>query len=87
MFQGLRADIDGLVTFISFSVNLTHVTLTVVWARPRSSLYVQTVSYATARHVLSRRLKGHSTGQTTGIGGHMSARFIPTVERESIDLV
>ncbi|KAH9901111.1 hypothetical protein C8Q73DRAFT_742765 [Cubamyces lactineus] len=30
---------------------------------------------------------GHATGQTTGIGGHMSARFIPTVERESIDLV
>ncbi|TBU28918.1 hypothetical protein BD311DRAFT_721461 [Dichomitus squalens] len=30
---------------------------------------------------------GHSTGQTTGLGGHMSARFIPTVERESIDLV
>jgi len=30
---------------------------------------------------------GHSTRQTTGLGGHMSARFIPTVERESIDLV
>ncbi|KAI0747853.1 hypothetical protein C8Q80DRAFT_1168786 [Daedaleopsis nitida] len=30
---------------------------------------------------------GHSTGQSTGLGGHMSARFIPTVERESIDLV
>ncbi|EKM56817.1 uncharacterized protein PHACADRAFT_141759 [Phanerochaete carnosa HHB-10118-sp] len=30
---------------------------------------------------------GHSTGQTTGIGGHMSARFIPTVERESIDFM
>ncbi|KAF8497439.1 hypothetical protein F5888DRAFT_1634399 [Russula emetica] len=30
---------------------------------------------------------GHSTGQRTGIGGHMAARFIPTVERESIDLV
>lgn len=30
---------------------------------------------------------GHSTGQTTGIGGHMATRFIPTVERESIDLV
>ena len=31
--------------------------------------------------------QGHATGQTTGIGGHMAARFIPTVERESIDLV
>ncbi|KAF8513724.1 hypothetical protein BU17DRAFT_95084 [Hysterangium stoloniferum] len=31
--------------------------------------------------------RGHATAQTTGIGGHMSARFIPTVERESIDLV
>ncbi len=31
--------------------------------------------------------QGHATGQTTGLGGHMSARFIPTVERESIDLV
>ncbi|KAG5646295.1 hypothetical protein DXG03_003892 [Asterophora parasitica] len=30
---------------------------------------------------------GHATGQTTGLGGHMSARFIPTVERESIDLM
>ncbi|KAI0046331.1 hypothetical protein FA95DRAFT_1398210 [Auriscalpium vulgare] len=30
---------------------------------------------------------GHSTGQTTGIGGHLATRFIPTVERESIDLV
>ncbi|KZW00398.1 hypothetical protein EXIGLDRAFT_639482 [Exidia glandulosa HHB12029] len=29
---------------------------------------------------------GHATGQTTGLGGHVSARFIPTVERESIDL-
>ncbi|OCH90810.1 hypothetical protein OBBRIDRAFT_834709 [Obba rivulosa] len=29
---------------------------------------------------------GHATGQTTGLGGHMAARFIPTVERESIDL-
>ncbi|THH29159.1 hypothetical protein EUX98_g5023 [Antrodiella citrinella] len=30
---------------------------------------------------------GHTTGQTTGIGGHIAARFIPTVERESVDLV
>ncbi|OBZ66504.1 hypothetical protein A0H81_13686 [Grifola frondosa] len=30
---------------------------------------------------------GHSTRQATGLGGHMSGRFIPTVERESIDLV
>ncbi|KAF8581823.1 hypothetical protein K439DRAFT_1513339 [Ramaria rubella] len=30
---------------------------------------------------------GHATGQTTGLGGHISGRFIPTVERESIDLV
>jgi hypothetical protein len=30
---------------------------------------------------------GQPTSQTTGIGGHLSARFIPTVERESIDLV
>ncbi|TFK33184.1 hypothetical protein BDQ12DRAFT_738942, partial [Crucibulum laeve] len=30
---------------------------------------------------------GHSTSQTTGIGGHMhSTRFISTVDRESIDL-
>ena len=31
--------------------------------------------------------QGHATAQTTGLGGHMAARFIPTVERESIDLV
>ncbi|KAI9454957.1 hypothetical protein HD554DRAFT_2149343 [Boletus coccyginus] len=30
---------------------------------------------------------GHATAQTTGIGGHMASYFIPTVERESIDLV
>jgi hypothetical protein len=30
---------------------------------------------------------GQATGQTTGMGGHLAARFIPTVERESIDLV
>ncbi|KII91548.1 hypothetical protein PLICRDRAFT_512049 [Plicaturopsis crispa FD-325 SS-3] len=30
---------------------------------------------------------GHATAQTTGLGGHMAARFIPTVERENIDLV
>ncbi|KAI0077558.1 hypothetical protein K474DRAFT_1750473 [Panus rudis PR-1116 ss-1] len=30
---------------------------------------------------------GHTTGQTTGLGGHLSGRFIPTVERESVDLV
>ncbi|KAG7090828.1 hypothetical protein E1B28_009910 [Marasmius oreades] len=30
---------------------------------------------------------GHATAQTTGLGGHMSSRFIPTVERESIDLM
>ncbi|KAH8828511.1 hypothetical protein DL96DRAFT_1603553 [Flagelloscypha sp. PMI_526] len=29
---------------------------------------------------------GHATAQTTGIGGNMSARFIPTVEREQLDL-
>ena len=31
--------------------------------------------------------QGHATSQTTGIAGHMAARFIPTVERESIDLM
>ncbi|KAK7057384.1 hypothetical protein R3P38DRAFT_2840641 [Favolaschia claudopus] len=30
---------------------------------------------------------GHATAQTTGLGGHMAARFIPTVERESVDLM
>ncbi|KAI6094846.1 hypothetical protein F5141DRAFT_1295920 [Pisolithus sp. B1] len=29
---------------------------------------------------------GHATAQTTGMGGHMASYFIPTVERESIDL-
>lgn len=32
-------------------------------------------------------MQGHATGQTTGIAGHIAARFIPTVERESIDLM
>ncbi|KAG8915696.1 hypothetical protein FRC02_004386, partial [Tulasnella sp. 418] len=30
---------------------------------------------------------GHATSQSTGMGGHVSARFLPTVERESVDLV
>ncbi|KAF9219018.1 hypothetical protein BS17DRAFT_468537 [Gyrodon lividus] len=36
---------------------------------------------------LTRVFIGHATAQTTGIGGHMASHFIPTVERESIDLV
>ncbi|KAH7102661.1 hypothetical protein BKA62DRAFT_97201 [Auriculariales sp. MPI-PUGE-AT-0066] len=28
---------------------------------------------------------GHATSQSTGFGGHLSARFIPTVEREALD--
>ncbi|KAI6008466.1 hypothetical protein EDC04DRAFT_3146424 [Pisolithus marmoratus] len=35
----------------------------------------------------TRLFIGHATAQTTGIGGHMASYFIPTVERESIDLV
>ncbi|KAG8950382.1 hypothetical protein FRC03_012900, partial [Tulasnella sp. 419] len=30
---------------------------------------------------------GHTTSQSTGIGAHVSARFIPTVDRESIDFM
>ncbi|KAF8307878.1 hypothetical protein DL93DRAFT_2064506 [Clavulina sp. PMI_390] len=30
---------------------------------------------------------GHATAQSTGIGGHHASRFIPTVEREALDLV
>ncbi|KAG6369267.1 hypothetical protein JVT61DRAFT_15512 [Boletus reticuloceps] len=37
-----------------------------------------------ARH--TRIFIGHSTTQTTGIAGHMASRFIPTIERELIDL-
>ncbi|KAF8160987.1 hypothetical protein B0H34DRAFT_699011 [Crassisporium funariophilum] len=49
IFQGLRADLDGIGA--------------------------------------ARVFIGHSTAQTTGIGGHMAGRFIPTVERESIDFM
>jgi len=35
----------------------------------------------------SRIFIGHSTAQSTGMGGHHASRFIPTVEREAIDLV
>ncbi|KAI6022005.1 hypothetical protein EDC04DRAFT_2937394 [Pisolithus marmoratus] len=35
----------------------------------------------------TRLFIGHATAQTTGIGGHVASYFIPTVERESIDLV
>lgn len=35
----------------------------------------------------TRVFVGHATTQTTGIGGHMASCFIPTVERECIDLV
>ncbi|KAG6375323.1 hypothetical protein JVT61DRAFT_3551 [Boletus reticuloceps] len=57
VFQGLRADLNGLVDLISIMSIMTDLFL------------------------------GHATGQTTGIGGHMASYFIPTVERESIDLV
>ncbi|KZO98233.1 hypothetical protein CALVIDRAFT_535334 [Calocera viscosa TUFC12733] len=36
---------------------------------------------------LAKVFIGQATAQTTGVAGHMAARFIPTVERESIDLV
>ncbi|EDR11411.1 uncharacterized protein LACBIDRAFT_313549 [Laccaria bicolor S238N-H82] len=49
IFQGLRADIDGVGA--------------------------------------ARVFIGHATAQTTGVGGHVAARFIPTVERESIDFM
>jgi hypothetical protein len=32
-------------------------------------------------------LQGQSTAQTIGIAGHLYGRFIPTVERRSIDLM
>ncbi|KAJ8581652.1 hypothetical protein M405DRAFT_938167 [Rhizopogon salebrosus TDB-379] len=35
---------------------------------------------------MSRVFIGRSTAQTTGIAGHLSGRFIPSVERGSIDL-
>ncbi|KAL0956086.1 hypothetical protein HGRIS_002254 [Hohenbuehelia grisea] len=38
-------------------------------------------------HNSTRIFIGHSTAQTTGLGGHMASRFIPTVERESLDLM
>ncbi|KAG2052673.1 hypothetical protein BDR06DRAFT_1009302 [Suillus hirtellus] len=38
------------------------------------------------REYTSRIFIGQSAAQTTGIGGHMYGRFIPTVERGSIDL-
>lgn len=31
--------------------------------------------------------QGHSTAQSTGVGGHHASRFIPTVEREALNLV
>ncbi|KIM45164.1 hypothetical protein M413DRAFT_428973 [Hebeloma cylindrosporum] len=49
IFQGLRADLDGVGA--------------------------------------ARVFIGHSTAQSTGVGGHVAARFIPTVERESIDFM
>ncbi|KAJ2913257.1 hypothetical protein MD484_g7175, partial [Candolleomyces efflorescens] len=49
IFQGLRADLEGMGS--------------------------------------TRVFIGHSTAQTTGIGGHMASRFIPTVEREAIDFM
>ncbi|EJU01784.1 hypothetical protein DACRYDRAFT_107520 [Dacryopinax primogenitus] len=36
---------------------------------------------------LAKVFIGQPTAQTTGVAGHMAARFIPTVERESVDLV
>jgi len=78
VWRGLRADLDGIGLAKIFIVRLNSKHLFV------SSLET---SKLTGRVSSVRSFQGHATGQTTGIGGHISARFIPTVERESIDLV
>ena len=66
-----------------FGVHTLLLTFAQVWLRP--SVYRQ--SRHNCNGVISHSEQGHATAQTTGLGGHMAARFIPTVERESIDLV
>ncbi|KAH7911608.1 hypothetical protein BJ138DRAFT_1150150 [Hygrophoropsis aurantiaca] len=46
----------------------------------------QGLSFTPHRDYDARIFIGQSTLQTTGIGGHMASRFIPTVERGAIDL-
>jgi len=65
IFQGLRADLEG--------VGATRVFI------------VRRLLMSSSRLLIP--YQGHSTAQTTGIGGHMASRFIPTVERESIDFM
>ena len=52
-----------------------------------AKVFIVSMQERCAEYTHNDILQGHSTAQTTGLGGHMSARFIPTVERESIDLV
>lgn len=83
VFQGLRADLNGFVIFERTTERFTD---------PKPVHYIQGSSLFVYRSFLypvslNGFPQGHSTSQTTGIGGHMASLFIPTVERESIDLV
>jgi hypothetical protein len=85
VFQGLRADLEGYVD--DFRTPRHCANLSLVTALRGCSLYVLLALDLMVHAVLNLSMKGHATGQTTGLGGHLAARFIPTVERESIDLV
>ena len=86
VFQGLRADIDG---YVWTYYNVLRPKLT-CYSMGSAHIFIvggqQTLVDALSDLVLLS-VQGHATAQTTGLGGHMSTRFIPTVERESIDLV
>lgn len=69
------------------SINITKHLFIFLQYRVSSCFYRKLLSTTMLCSPLMHLLQGHATGQTTGIGGHMATRFIPTVERESIDLV
>jgi len=66
-----------------FRVWILLLTLGKVWLRP--SVHCQLSRKSDG--VVSHMEQGHAIAQTTGLGGHVAAQFIPTVDQESIDLV
>ena len=66
-----------------FRVWVLSLTLDKVWLRPCVHCQLSQKSDGGISHTE----QGHTTTQTTGLGGHMAARFIPTIDRGSIDLV
>lgn len=81
--QGLFPQLDGYAPCFFVSVHV--VMLSSCFREYMSRIFIVSSTLCSIRNCADES-QGQSTAQTTGIGGHMSGRFIPTVERGSIDL-